>query len=187
VEALRRDDPDAVEELVERHGNRLYRLAVRVTGVKEDAEEAVERAVATALREIHTFKGESSFGSWIDRLAATAAYQTRRARRPNGNEIAVADLVPAIDPDGRHFEPMDDWSRRVDEPALEGELRQVLTDAIDALPADYRTALVLHDVEGMASPDIAETLATSEPAVKSRVHVARLFVRKRLSESLGSR
>ena len=79
---------------------------------------------------------------------------------------------------------MDDWSNRVDEKALQGELRDVLTQAIDELPADYRTALVLHDVEGVSNPDIAETLGISLPAVKSRVHRSRLFVRKQLAEYL---
>jgi RNA polymerase sigma-70 factor (ECF subfamily) len=69
---------------------------------------------------------------------------------------------------------------------LGGELRRVLTDAIDALPADYRTALVLHDVEGVSNSDIAETLGIPLPGVKSRVHRSRLFVRKRLSERLAS-
>ena len=79
---------------------------------------------------------------------------------------------------------MDDWSNRVDERALQGELRQVLEEAIEALPADYRTALVLHDVEGLSNPDIAESLGISLPAVKSRVHRSRLFVRKRLADYL---
>jgi len=95
-------------------------------------------------------------------------------------------VLPSFDNDGRHFEPMDDWSNRVDEQALQGELRQVLTAAIDALPVDYRTALALHDVEGVSNPDIAETLGISLAAVKSRVHRSRLFVRKRLSEYLKS-
>ena len=91
-------------------------------------------------------------------------------------------MLPTLDQDGRHFEPMDDWSRRVDETALQGELRRVLTAAIDGLPPDYRTALVLHDVEGLSNPDIAEALGISLPAVKSRVHRSRLFVRQRLAD-----
>jgi RNA polymerase sigma-70 factor (ECF subfamily) len=79
---------------------------------------------------------------------------------------------------------MDDWSNRVDQKALQGELRGILEEAIEALPPDYRTALVLHDVEGLSNPDIAEALGISLPAVKSRVHRSRLFVRKRLSEYL---
>ena len=182
VEALRRDDPEAPELLVERFGDRVYRLALRITGSNEDAEEAAQDALWTAARKIQMFKGESAFGSWLYRIAANAAYQKLRARRAKAAEIALDDVLPTLDQDGRHFEPMDDWSNRVDEQALQGELRRVLADAIDALPADYRTALVMHDVEGMSNPDIADALGISLPAVKSRVHRSRLFVRKRLAD-----
>jgi RNA polymerase sigma-70 factor (ECF subfamily) len=186
VEALRREEPDAAERLVERFGDRVYRLAMRITGLNEDAEEAAQDALWTAARKIHMFKGESAFGSWIYRITANAAYQKLRTRRQKAAEIALEDVLPSLDGDGHHFEPMDDWSNRVDEQALQGELRQVLTEAIDALPPDYRTALVLHDVEGVSNPDIAEALQISLPAVKSRVHRSRLFVRKRLSDYLKS-
>ncbi len=186
VDALRREDPEAPELLVETFGDRVYRLTLRITGSNEDAEEAAQDALWTAARKIHTFKGESAFGSWLYRIAANAAYQKLRARRSKGVEIALDDVLPPLEEGGRHFEPMDDWSNRVDERALQGELRQVLTEAIDALPPDYRTALVLHDVEGLSNPDIAETLGISLPAVKSRVHRSRLFVRKRLADYMKS-
>jgi RNA polymerase sigma-70 factor, ECF subfamily len=184
VEALRREEPDATERLVERYGDRVYRLAMRITGLNEDAEEAAQDALWTAARKIHMFKGESAFGSWIYRITANAAYQKLRTRRQKSPEISMEDVLPALDGDGRHFEPMDDWSNRVDEQALQGELRRVLQLAIDGLPADYRTALVLHDVEGLSNPDIAEALNISLPAVKSRVHRSRLFVRKQLADYL---
>ena len=186
VEALRRGDPAAADQLVEHYGDRVYRLAVRITGMSQDAEEAAQDALLTAARGIHMFKGESAFGSWIDRLAAAAAYQKLRTRRRKAEEIALDDVLPALDCDGRHFEPMDDWSGRVDERGVQAELRQALTNAIDALPPDYRTALVLHDVEGVSNSDIAEALGIGLPAVKVRVHRSRLFVRKRLSEHLTS-
>ena len=184
VEALRREEPDAAEQLVERYADRVYRLAVRITGSNEDAEEAAQDALWTAARKIHTFKGDSAFGSWLYRIAANAAYQKLRTRKAKAREVALDDVLPSLDDDGRHFEPMDDWSNRVDQKALQGELRSILEEAIDALPPDYRTALVLHDVEGLSNPDIAEALGISLPAVKSRVHRSRLFVRKRLSEYL---
>jgi len=87
VEALRREEPEAAEQLVERFGDRVYRLAQRITGVKEDAEEAAQDALWTAARKIGTFKGESAFGSWLYRIAANAAYQKLRSRRGK----AVAD------------------------------------------------------------------------------------------------
>jgi RNA polymerase sigma-70 factor (ECF subfamily) len=184
VDALRRGDPDAAEQLVERYGDRVYRLAMRITGSNEDAEEAAQDALWTVARKIGMFKGESAFGSWLYRITANAAYQKLRARKSKAREIAIDDVLPSLDDDGRHFEPMDDWSNRVDQKALQGELREVLESAIDALPDDYRTALVMHDVEGLSNPDIAETLGISLPAVKSRVHRSRLFVRKRLADYL---
>ena len=184
VEALRREEPDAAERLVERYGDRVYRLAMRITGLREDAEEAAQDALWTIARKVNMFKGESAFGSWVYRITANAAYQKLRTRRQKSAEIALDDVLPSLDGDGRHFEPMDDWSNRVDEKALQGELREVLQRAIDGLPSDYRTALVLHDVEGLSNPDIAEALGISLPAVKSRVHRSRLFVRKQLSDYL---
>jgi RNA polymerase sigma-70 factor (ECF subfamily) len=182
VEALRREDPEAPELLVETYGDRVYRLALRITGSNEDAEEVAQDALWTAARKISTFKGEAAFGSWLYRIAANAAYQKLRARKAKAHEIAMDDVLPAFDEAGRHFEPMADWSERVDEQALQGELRRVLGAAIDELPPDYRTALVMHDVEGLSNPDIAEALGISLPAVKSRVHRSRLFVRKQLAE-----
>ena len=185
VEALRREDPAAVDLLVERYADRVYRLASRIVGLKEDAEEAAQDALWTVVRKIHTFRGESAFASWLYRVAANAAYQKLRKRRRRAPELALDDVLPPLDADG-HFAPMEDWSRRIDEHVLQAELREILIEAIDALPADYRTALVLRDIEGLSNPEIAQTLGVSLPAAKSRVHRSRLFVRQRLSEYLRS-
>jgi len=91
VEALRREDPEAAEQLVERFGDRVYRLALRITGSKEDAEEAAQDALWTAARKIGTFKGESAFGSWLYRITANAAYQKLRTRRGKAREVALDD------------------------------------------------------------------------------------------------
>jgi RNA polymerase sigma-70 factor (ECF subfamily) len=181
VNALRREDATAPDVLVERYGDRVYRLGLRITGSKEDAEEVAQDALWTAARKIGTFKGDSAFGSWLYRITANAAYMKLRARKSKMREVSLEDVIPPFDEDGVHFEPMDDWSPRVDEQALQHELRDVLQHAIDDLPPDYRTALVLHDVEGLSNPDIAEALGISLPAVKSRVHRSRLFVRQKLA------
>ena len=182
LDALRRGDPKAMEQLVETYADRVYRLTFRITGSKEDAEEATQDALWTAGRKIGTFKGDSAFGSWLYRIAANASYMKLRARKAKAREIAIDDVLPALDDGGLHFEPMDDWSPRVDDQALNGELREILDAAIAELPPDYRAALVLHDVEGMPNPDVAEALGISLPAVKSRIHRSRLYLRKRLSD-----
>lgn len=186
VAALRRYDGDGFERLVERHGDRNYRLALRITRVEEDAEEAVADALRAAVDAIDTFTGQSTFESWLAQRVARAAYQSVRRRGSDSTQIALADVVPSLDRDGRHFEPMDDWSSRIDSRVIQTELAGILAEATDALPADYRTALILHDAEGMSKSDIAAILDVDERTVASRVHRARLFVRKRLSEYFAS-
>jgi RNA polymerase sigma-70 factor, ECF subfamily len=196
VAALRVDDPDAAVQLVERYGERAYRLAARVTGAPDDAEEAAQTALLTAARGIDAYTGDTSFGTWIDRLAARAAYRKLLERsatakpaapKPGAAEaIALDDVLPPLDDRGRHFEPMRDWSGRIEAAELSGELHHVLADALDALPAEYRAALVLRDVEGMEDAEIAEALDITREAVRARVHRARLFARKRLSEQFVS-
>src|SRR6266704_5897803 len=120
VAGLRRGDEDATEHLLDTYGDRVYRLAIRITGNEQDAEEVVQDALWTAARKIGMFKGESAFGSWVYRITANAAYQKLRTRRRTANEVALDDVLPSFDSDGRHFELMDAWSNRVDEQALQG-------------------------------------------------------------------
>jgi RNA polymerase sigma-70 factor (ECF subfamily) len=179
VERLRRREEGAAEALVAAYGNRVYRLAIRITGNGSDAEEVVQDALWAATRKIDSFRGTAAFGSWIYRITANAACQKRRRRR---NEVAWDDVAPSFDEAGRHVEPGLDWSPRLKDPALQTELRSVLNEAIDQLPGDFRAAFLLHDVEGLSSPEVAETLQVKLATVKSRVHRARLFLRNRLAD-----
>lgn len=173
-------DAGIAERVLDRYGDRVYRLTLGVTGVPEDAEAAARDALNAAAWRIETLPDESE-GAWIDRIAARAAYQRLLGRQQNARKMALDDLLPTLDDDG-HFGPMADWSNRIGEGDLPDEVRRVLTDAVEALPADYRTAFVLRDVGGMSDADIAETLGVAIAEAKSRVHRARLFVRQRLSE-----
>src|SRR5213593_920785 len=148
VEALRRGDEAASELLLETYGDRVYRLAIRITGNEQDAEEVAQDALWTAARKIETFKGESAFGSWVYRITANTAYQKLRGRRVRRTDLSLDEVLPFFDESGAHAEAGDDWSPRVEDPSLQTELRTALTSAIDELPATYRAALVLHDVEG---------------------------------------
>jgi RNA polymerase sigma-70 factor, ECF subfamily len=184
VERLRQGDPEAPETLVTGYGDRVFRLAIRITGNPQDAEEVAQDALWTAARKINTFKGESAFGSWLYRITANAAYQKLRGRHGKNREVSLEDLGPTFDELGNHVGVVGDWSAKMEEPAVQSELRKVLQEAIDELPPDYRTALVMHDLEGLSNPEIAETLGISLPAVKSRVHRSRLFLRQRLNRYL---
>ena len=182
VERLRREDAGAVEALVCAYGDRVYRLAMRITGNASDAEEVVQDALWTASRKIDTFRGAAAFGYWLYRITANTAYQKLRGRRSKRIEVSWEDLAPSFDDQGQHVEVAVDWSGRLKDPAIEGELKSVLCAAIDELPADYRTTFLLHDVEGLSSPEIAETLQIKLGTVKSRVQRARLFLRRHLAD-----
>jgi RNA polymerase sigma-70 factor, ECF subfamily len=184
IEALRLGEQGATEQLIATYGDRAYRLAIRITGNAQDAEEVVQDALWAVVRKIDTFRGDAAFGSWFYRVVANAAYQKLRGRQSRRGEISLDEVLPPFDESGRHVAPMADWSPSVDNPEIQAELRIALTSAIDELPAAYRTVLVLRDVEGRSTHEIAEALGLSAPAVKTRVHRARLFLRKRLGHSM---
>ena len=184
VEALRRSEPNAAEHLITTYGDRAYRLAIRITGNSQDAEEVVQDAFWTVVRKIETFRGEAAFGSWLYRIVANSAYQKIRGRRGRPSDLSLDEVLPFFDEDGRHVAPSADWSVRADDESLRPELRIALTSALDELPADYRSVVVLRDIEGLSNVEIAEALGLSVPNVKTRVHRARLFLRKRLTDTM---
>jgi RNA polymerase sigma-70 factor (ECF subfamily) len=182
VERLRRRDPAAPAALVSAYGDRVYRLAIRITGNPRDAEEVVQDALWSAMRKIDTFRGTAAFSTWLYRITANTAYQKLRGRRAQRNESSWEDLARTLDESGHTVEAGIDWSPRLGDPALVAELGSVLRAAIDHLPRSHRTAFLLHDVEGFSNPEIAAALQLELPAVKSRVHRARLFLRSRLAD-----
>src|SRR5438477_11228775 len=134
VAALRRGDPTAAEDLVAAYGDRACRLATRITGNPQDAEEAVQDAFLSLIRKIDTFRGDSAFGSWLYRIVANAAYQKLRGQRRR-SEISLDDVLPAFHEDGAHAAPIEDWSPKVNDPARRIEIRQALSAALDGLSA----------------------------------------------------
>jgi RNA polymerase sigma-70 factor (ECF subfamily) len=181
VDALRRRDSTAAERLLETFGDRVYRLALRITGNAQDAEEVVQDAFWSVLRHIDTFRGESLLGSWIYRITANAAYQKLRRAAHRRDEISLDQVLPILD-DGHH---RGDWSAQIDDPAIQSELRDVLASAIDELPANHRAVFVLHDVEGLSMAEVTDALGISLATAKTRAHRARLRLRKRLGMFLA--
>ncbi len=147
--ALRERLPTAAEALTSTYGDRAYRLAVRITGNVQDAEEVVQDAFWSVVRKIDTFRGDSALGSWVYRIVSNAAYEKVRQRPHLFLEIPIDELLPAFDEDGRHAGALTDWSKRLDDPAVQTELRAALSSAVSELPAHYRAVTVLYDVEGL--------------------------------------
>ena len=186
VDALCRRDADAADRLVLTYQARAYRLAVGITNSTEDAEEVVQDACLKVINKIDSFRSAAAFGSWFYRIVANAALEKTRRRQGGRIDIALDDVLPAFDRNGRHATAVADWSAAVDDPSRQVELRLGLTSTIEDLPAHYRAALVMRDVEGCSCAEIADAPHLSVGSVKTRVYRARLFIRKRLAEFLES-
>ena len=173
-------DVGAFESLVERHQDRLYGLALRMTRSEADASEVVQDTFLAAYQNLKHFRGEAAFGSWVHRIAANNALMRLRHRRVV--EAATEELqAPEFTERGSLAEiPEIDWSRRADEKILDEELGRAIRQGTDSLPEGYREVFLLKDVEGLSYEEIAEMMAISVPAVKSRLHRARLALREKI-------
>ena len=180
LERAQSGDMDAFEALVERHKDRLYGLALRMTRSEADAAEVVQDTFLAAYQNLKNFRGESAFGSWVHRIAANNALM--RLRHQRVVDAANEELrSPEFTERGSLAEvPEVDWSRGADEKVLDEELGRAIRQGTDALPEGYREVFLLKDMEGLSYEEIAEMMGISVPAVKSRLHRARLALREEI-------
>lgn len=186
VAASRDGDPAALEALVESHQDRVYSFAMRMCRNVEDAKDILQDTFLGVIRSIREFREESKFSTWLYRIAANACLKKRRrgVHDPTPEqELSLDDLMPRPDAEGRKPE-IPDWSGDAERALLQGELSARMENAIDKLPRDYKIVLVLRDVEGLSAEETAQALGLSVPAVKSRLHRARVFVRRELADYL---
>jgi RNA polymerase sigma factor (sigma-70 family) len=172
-------DMSAFEALVGRHEEKVYGLALRMTRSEADAAEIAQDTFLSAYQHLSEFRGEAAFGSWVHRIAANNALM--RLRRQKVLDIVSDDdlAAPEFTDRGSLSEvPESDWSRRADDLLLDEELGRAIQTATDALPEGYREVFLLKDVEGLSYEEISEMVGISIPAVKSRLHRARLALRE---------
>ncbi len=181
VERARAKDEAAFEELVSRYEEKLYRLAMRFVRNETDAQEILQDALLSAWRNLPAFEGRAQFGSWMYRVTVNAALMLLRSRNRHP-EITVDDVDPAalneaVAESGQRLRGSSDWSHRADEQLQSLELRKHIQEQVDALPDGLRAVFLLRDVEELSTEDTAEILGLSVPAVKTRLHRARLALR----------
>ncbi len=181
MEALRRGEEGSVEQLVDRYGRRIYQVTRRFLNDARDAEEATQDVLLSIVRNIETFRGDAAFSSWVYRIAVNAAYQRLRDPRPRA-EVPLEPFLPVFDDEGRMVGPVADWSAQLEDPAVAAEARAAIERAIARLPEDYRIVILLHDVEGLSNEEVATALGVTIEAAKSRLHRARLVLRRGLAE-----
>ncbi len=167
----------AFEELYRQHATRLYNVAYRMLGNASDAEDLLQEIFLLAYRKLSSFRGESTLATWLHRLAMNACLDHLRSRAAK-----TAHATSSLEGDpgrGRTLDPA--------APIEMAAARIDLERAIGDLPAGYRAAFVLHDVEGFAHREIAQILGIAEGTSKSQVYYARLSLRKMLGGSRAAR
>jgi RNA polymerase sigma-70 factor (ECF subfamily) len=177
VELVRAGEEVAFEALLKRYQSKIYRIALSVTKRREDAEEVLQDVFLSVYRKIAGFDGRSAFGTWLYRIAVNTALMKLRGREPAHESID--EYLPQF-AGGRHARMIADWSEGADEVILRKERAQIVRQAIETLPPEYRVALVLRDLEGLSNSEVAEVLGATIPTVKARLHRARLALRGKL-------
>ncbi|HJZ71339.1 MAG TPA: RNA polymerase sigma factor [Vicinamibacterales bacterium] len=163
VARVRAGDFDAFEALYREHAARLYTLACRMAGSPEDGEDLLQEIFLQAYRKLGSFKGDSSIGTWLYRLALNHCLDYVRSRRARMNKLTeTLDAESSFEPTARRETPI---------------ARMDLERAVERLPEGCREAFVLHDVEGFDHKEVADLLGIAEGTSKSQVFKARIKLR----------
>src|SRR5712672_4127066 len=184
VQAAKRGDITAFEQLVKRYDRNVFRIAQHITQHREDAEDVVQDAFLKAYENLGQFQGQSKFYTWLVRIAVNEALMKLRRRRPERTVSLDEDVKTEDDSVPREVA---DWSPNPEQMYNQAELKEILSKTIQGLPPSFRTVFVLRDVEGLSTEETAEALELSIPAVKSRLLRARLQLRERLSRYFQKR
>jgi RNA polymerase sigma-70 factor (ECF subfamily) len=169
-------DVAAFEALVALHRDQVFALGWRMTRSEADAAEIAQDTFLAAFRNLAEFRGEAAFGSWLHRITANQALMRLRHKKVVG-QVEESMESPTFNARGSLVDTVADFARDAEGQALDAELSQAITQATDGLPEEYRRVFLLKDVDGLSYEEIAQLLQESVPAVKSRLHRARLSLR----------
>jgi len=165
-------EAEAFKELYDAHATRLYNLAYRMAGTAAEAEDLLQEIFLQAFRKLSSYRGESTIGTWLYRLAVNLCLDRLRSRQERMDRVTVAL-------DGEGGQAGGPAARRIDSVVLRLDLER----AIEQLPASYKAAFLLHDVEGFEHHEVGAMLGIAEGTSKSLVHKARLRIRALLGGS----
>jgi RNA polymerase sigma-70 factor, ECF subfamily len=179
VQACKRGDVSAFEELVKRYDRKLFRIAQHVTQNREDAQDVVQEAFLKAFRNLDQFRENSQFSTWLIRITINQSLmKVRKAYRKK--EVGI-DQDPQIETSDRTHD-FADWAPNPEERYRASELREILVKALRTLQPALSLVFVLRDVEGLSTEQTSEALNLTQAAVKTRLMRARLQLRERLSK-----
>jgi len=166
--------------LVERYGERIYRLARRMSNNDADAEDVMQNTLIKILRKASTYRGDSDPMGWIYRITMNEAREIHRKRKRKPS--VSLDSMPVEFDGSSHPIGITDISMRPERAAMAGEIEAAVRAAIDELPDGYREAVVLYDLEGVPYQEASDLMELTLGGFKTRLHRARLHLRRRLEE-----
>ena len=175
--------PLSAEQVYHDYAPRVYSVARRMVASDFDAEDVTQDVLLQVIRKLPSFRGDSAFPTWLHRVTVNAALAHRRKRATRQAHQSGESLDAVLNDGQGHPHPgaTRPWSVSPDQPVLDAETHEIIERAIAQLPEAYRDVYVLADVEGLPNAEIAEMLDLSVPAVKSRLHRARLMMRDALA------
>ena len=170
VARVKAGETDAFEELVRRHGRRVYRSLIGILGSAEEAEDALQDAFLKAFQHLPEFEGRSKFSTWLVRIALNTGLQRLRGRRD----------FETLDDESDEFRPrrIQAWQDNPEDSYSREELRRLVETEVMKLPAKYRVALMLRDLEELSTEEAANALGLTIPGLKARVLRGRLMLRE---------
>ncbi len=180
---LRAGDPQAFERLVRRDVGRLRAVARRLLQNDADADEVVQEAFLSAYRNLDGFRHEAGLSSWLHRITVNAALQRLRKCRTARNLGQLIDVdahVPQFQLDGYPVHMHQPWVYDADELLAREQTREQVRKMIDRLPENYRTVLILRDIEELSTAESAALLELAPGTLKVRLHRARQALRNLL-------
>lgn len=176
IQRLRAGDDRAFEQVVRTHSGRLLSVARRFMRNDEDANDVLQEAFISMHRAIHSFESGARLSTWLHRITVNCALMKIRSRKCRP-EIAIDDLMPRFTEDGHHLDPPCPWTEDTDVAMAREQTRSMVRAAIDRLPENYRTVLLLRDIEELDTEETAQVLGISANAVKVRLHRAHQALR----------
>jgi RNA polymerase sigma-70 factor, ECF subfamily len=179
-------DQDAFEALTTRYERRVFSLALRMLRHEQDAEDVTQQTFISVVEHLDGFREESSFATWIMKIATHAALKIIRKRRGLETVSLEQTTEPANDHDPvPHPEYIADWRETPEQLMQRQETRRLIDDALDQLDEKHRLVFILRDVEGLSVYETAEALGLTESNVKVRLLRARLQLRELLTQAFG--
>lgn len=175
-------DEAAFTELVHRHESRVYTLALNMLRNPGDAEDVLQETFISALHGLKSFRGDSSFSTWLYRIAYNATLM--KLRKP----ATAVSLDAALEgPESEIPRELTDWTHDPESELLNQEAREMMQEAVETLSSPLRSVFVLRELDGLSTEETASVLDVSIQVVKTRLHRARMILRNHLSEYYRAR